>query len=80
MSEVKPLSSLRNYTKIFNELKPGHPIIFTKNGNEVGTLIDSKEWNKLQSEMRLIKELTREDNSFDGISLKEFRKNQNHNA
>lgn len=74
MSEIKPISSLREYTKVFNELREGNPITFTKDGNEVGTLVSSKEWNKIQAEIKLSNELNHEDKSFDGMSLSEFRK------
>ncbi|CAJ1190258.1 hypothetical protein CPEBRM1_ABPJDJAI_01219 [Companilactobacillus paralimentarius] len=74
MSEIRPLSSLKEYTKIFDELKEGNPIVFTKDGKEVGTLVSSKEWNKIQAEIKLLNELNHEDNSFDGMSLSEFRK------
>lgn len=74
MSEIKPISSLREYTKVFSELREGNPITFIKDGNEVGTLVNSKEWNKIQAEIKLLNELNYEDNSFDGMSLSEFRK------
>ncbi|GEO46610.1 hypothetical protein [Companilactobacillus kimchii] len=74
MSEIKPISSLREYTKVFSELREGNPITFIKDGNEVGTLVNSKEWNKIQAEIKLLNELNYEDNLFDGMSLSKFRK------
>ena len=53
MSKIKSLSVLRNYTKVFDELKQGRPVIFTKNGNEAGTLVNSKNWLKLETEKQL---------------------------
>ncbi|KRK76645.1 hypothetical protein FC67_GL000546 [Companilactobacillus alimentarius DSM 20249] len=64
---------------MFDELKPGQPVIFTKNGNEVGTLVNSEDWNKLQTEIRLLKDLSREDSQFSGSTLSEFRKRHNRN-
>ncbi|KRK83335.1 hypothetical protein FC78_GL002146 [Companilactobacillus bobalius DSM 19674] len=59
---------------MFSELREGNPITFTKDGNEVGILVNSKEWNKIQAEIKLLNGLNHEDNSFDGMPLSEFRK------
>jgi len=58
--------------------EPGEPIIFTKDGIEVGTLVDAEEWKRTQSEIRLLKELLGEENNSNGIPLDEFRKRHTH--
>ena len=79
MSKIKSLSVLRNCIKVFDELKQGEPILFTKIGDEVGTLVNSKDWLKLQTKIRLLKSLSHEDNQFSGSLLNEFRKRHDRN-
>lgn len=70
---TKPVTSLRNYTKVIDELVEGDPVILTKNGTDVAVLVNSDEWNRQQAEIRLLTELTRAERNFGkGYTAKEL--------
>ena len=49
MPNIKPISEMKNYTSIVNELSYGNRIYFTKNGHESCALIDMKELDELDN-------------------------------
>jgi PHD/YefM family antitoxin component YafN of YafNO toxin-antitoxin module len=74
MEKALPMSALRHYNDVFEELKPGVHINFTKNGVPAGTLVDTEEWERTQAEIRLLTELAKSERNFGaGIELSEFR-------
>ena len=53
MPNIKPVSDLRNYNTVLNEVVYGSPVYLTKNGRGDYAIIDMKELDELKA----IKEL-----------------------
>ena len=46
MQNIKPISELRNYSKLLNEVKPGEPVYLTKNGHGKYVLLAIEDYEK----------------------------------
>ena len=46
MPNIKPVSDLRNYTSVVNEVKYGSRVYLTKNGHGNITMIDMRELDR----------------------------------
>lgn len=57
MPNIKPVSDLRNYNEVLNDIAIGEPVFLTKNGRGRYAILDIKEYEKLQSELKLVSEL-----------------------
>lgn len=55
MPIIKPVSDLRNYTSVVNEVKYGSRVYLTKNGHGNITMIDMKELDEIEKELALYK-------------------------
>lgn len=55
MPIIKPISDLRNYTSVVNEVKYGSRVYLTKNGHGNITMIDMKELDEIEKELALYK-------------------------
>ncbi len=53
MPNIKPLSDLRNYTEVLNEVSYGNCVYLTKNGRGCAAIVDMRELD----ELRAVKEL-----------------------
>ena len=53
MPNIKPLSDLRNYTEVLNEVSYGNCVYLTKNGRGCAAIVDMRELD----EQRAVKEL-----------------------
>ena len=51
MPNIMPISELRNYTKVVNNVKYGSRVYLTKNGYDQVTLINSKELDEIEKEL-----------------------------
>lgn len=49
MPNIKPVSDLRNYTEVLNEVKENSPVYLTRNGRGEYAIIILKELDKLKS-------------------------------
>lgn len=47
MSNIKPISDLRNYTAVLNEVTYGNRVYLTRNGHGQFAIIDIKELDEL---------------------------------
>ena len=54
MPNIKPISDLRNYTEVLNEVKEDSPVYLTRNGRGEYAIIKLKELDKLKSTIRLL--------------------------
>jgi len=45
---IKPISELRTYTKLLDEVKPDNPIVLTKNGYGKYIIADLNEYELMQ--------------------------------
>ena len=55
----KPISELKNYTSIVNQLSYGHRICLTKNGHGHCALIDIGELDELERKVALLQLMTK---------------------
>ena len=59
MPNIKPISDLKNYTSIVNEVSYGNRIYLTKNGHGQCALVDMKELDELDKQNALLQLLTK---------------------
>ena len=59
MPNIKPISELKNYTSILNEVSYGNRIYLTKNGHGQCALVDMKELDELDKQKSLLQLLTK---------------------
>ena len=59
MPNIKPISDLKNYTSIVNEVSYGNRIYLTKNGHGQCALVDMKELDELDKQKALLQLLTK---------------------
>lgn len=57
MPNIKPVSDLRNYNEVLNDIAVGEPVFLTKNGRGRYAILDIKEYEKLHAELKLVSEL-----------------------
>lgn len=55
MPNIKPISELRNYTAVVNEVGYGSRVYLTKNGHGNITMIDMGELDDIEKELALYK-------------------------
>ena len=53
MPNIKPISELRNYTSVVNEVKYGSRVYLTKNGHGQIAMIDMQELDEMEKELAL---------------------------
>ncbi|MBR1454874.1 MAG: type II toxin-antitoxin system prevent-host-death family antitoxin [Lachnospiraceae bacterium] len=49
MINIQPISELRNYNSILDEVKEGQPVYLTKNGKGMYAIVDIKDIEEYQS-------------------------------
>jgi len=54
MPNIKPISDLRNYTEVLNEVKEDSPVYLTRNGRGEYVIIKLNELDKLKATIRLL--------------------------
>ena len=54
MPNIKPISELKNYTSILNEVSYGNRIYLTKNGHGQCALVDMAELDELDNQKALL--------------------------
>ncbi len=59
MPSIKPVSALKNYTSIINEVTYGNRVYFTKNGHGTCALVDITELDELDKQKALLKLMTK---------------------
>lgn len=55
MPSIKPISDLKNYTAIINQVSYGNRVYLTKNGHGQCALVDMKELDELDRKVALLK-------------------------
>lgn len=53
MPTIKPVSELRNYTKVINEVRYGNRVYLTKNGHGQIAMINMQELDEMEKELAL---------------------------
>jgi PHD/YefM family antitoxin component YafN of YafNO toxin-antitoxin module len=59
MPVIKPVSELRNYTAVLQDIAVGRPVFLTKNGRGRYVMLDIEDYEKIESGTRLMGELVR---------------------
>lgn len=57
MPNIKPVSDLRNYTEVLNEVTEDSPVYLTRNGRGEYAIVKLKELDKLKATIRLLAKL-----------------------
>lgn len=73
MTNIKPVSELRNYNKVLDEVKRNEPVILTKNGYGKYALIDLSELDYLRTMNKLYQDIQHAE-SGSSTSLDDFIK------
>lgn len=59
MPNIKPISDLRNYGEVLQDVSIGSPVFLTKNGRGRYAILDIHEYEKLCAAIKLMHELER---------------------
>ena len=59
MPNIKPISDLRNYSDVLNDVSVGAPVFLTKNGRGKYAIVDMHDYEKTQATIRLMNELAK---------------------
>ena len=59
MPNIKPISDLRNYNEVLNDVAVGAPVFLTKNGRGKFAILDINDYEKTQATLRLMNELAK---------------------
>lgn len=57
MSNIMPVTELRNYNKVLKNCQPGSPVLLTKNGRDRYAILDVADYDKLKASIKLISNL-----------------------
>ncbi len=59
MPNIKPISALRNYSEVLQDVAVGSPVFLTKNGYGRYAILDMEEYEKTVATLQLMNELTK---------------------
>lgn len=59
MPAIMPVSTLRSYTEVLDDVRPGSPVFLTKNGHGRYAILDMADYDRLVAERELFSELER---------------------
>lgn len=59
MPNIKPISDLRNYSKVLHDVAIGSPVFLTKNGRGRYAIVDMRDYEKTQATLQLMEELSK---------------------
>lgn len=57
MPNIKPVSDLRNYSEVLQDVVEGSPVFLTKNGRGKYAIVDMRDYEKTLATIRLMNEL-----------------------
>lgn len=57
MPNIKPVSDLRNYSEVLQDVAEGSPVFLTKNGRGKYAILDIQDYEKTLATIRLMNEL-----------------------
>jgi prevent-host-death family protein len=80
MPNIKPISVLRNYSEILNNVTSGEPLFLTKNGHGKYAVLEISDYERMQARLKLISDLTvgeAEANELGWQSLEDLKKMMN---
>lgn len=53
MPDIKPISDLRNYTSVINEVTYGHPVYLTRNGRGAIAMVNMQEYDEMEKQLSI---------------------------
>lgn len=59
MPNIKPVSDLRSYTSVLEEVAQGAPVFLTKNGRGRYVILDIADYQVIEAEQTLLSQLDR---------------------
>lgn len=59
MPNIKPVSDLRSYTSVLDEVAQGSPVFLTKNGRGRYAILDIADYQRYEAEQTLLAQLDR---------------------
>ena len=59
MPNIKPISDLKNYSRVLEDVTVGAPVFLTKNGRGRYAIVDLAEYEKTQAMLTLMGELSK---------------------
>ena len=59
MPAIMPVSTLRSYTEVLEDVRPGSPVFLTKNGHGRYAILDMADYDRMVVEQALFSELQR---------------------
>ena len=59
MPNIKPVSDLRNYSEVLQDVAEGSPVFLTRNGRGKYAIVDIRDYEKTLATLRLMNELER---------------------
>ncbi len=59
MKNIKPISDLKDYNKVFDEIRVGDPVFIEENGREKYVILDINEYERTKAVIKLISELSK---------------------
>lgn len=59
MPNIKPVSDLRNYTEVLQDVSAGAPVFLTKNGRGKYAILDIHDYDRIQATIQLMNELAK---------------------
>ena len=63
MPSIKPVSDLRNYNEVLQDIDVGQPVFLTKNGRGRYAILDMREYEKTRATIKLMAELAKGEKS-----------------
>lgn len=57
MPNIRPISDLRNYTEVLQNVAVGSPVFLTKNGRGRYAILDLQDYERTEAAIRLMGEL-----------------------
>jgi len=63
MPIIKPVSDLRNYNDVLQDIDVGRPVFLTKNGRGLYAILDMREYEKINAALKLTAELAKGERS-----------------
>ncbi len=58
MTNIRPISDLRNYSEVLSSINSGSPLFLTKNGRGKFAVLDIEEYKKMQASLQLFSALS----------------------
>jgi prevent-host-death family protein len=63
MPNIKPVSDLRNYNEVLQDVAIDEPVFLTKNGRGRYAILDIEDYQKIQATIKLLKKLSEAESS-----------------